>query len=498
MKRDIFENRIKEAMLSYEMPVDGPDIWAGVEQKLYGKKKKRTWWLWWTGALAVIFLSVGGYFTYSSNGPSTHHPTTSIASNVSSKDNATLHQISSLVDSKGKKTTNISPNSSSSTISKQNNRSQGKTPETPVTSLHSNVKTGTITNKNLNARQSNSTQTKQTLKPNKSYTSLYPFTWAQEKAQQTPNVQSKDNNSSNQKQTSSMSMNRMGPIIPGLPSLSSYLELGNEWKHTILSFILMQMIYAEDDDADQKHQPGLTPHAHLGYALSAQAGYGFIQRQLTSSTPNDDYKTLRDATENTLESLQGRLAIDILPGKHWKFALGLDFTAINEELNYTYTGYTDEILRDTIVKYLKDNTKSISYEDRKVLYDSSYHTFNSHEMVGLSLQAGYRWSSNQWNFSFNAGTKYDIWQRSRGYQTTPNGKVTAFDTRSDLRPLYKTKGNLWVTSTFCMGYQWDQHHEMLFSLSEQFLLNNIGNTTYNPIRQQYNLHVLRLGYRYHF
>ncbi len=490
-------------MLDYEMPFDGHEIWAGVEEKLYGKKKKRGWWVWWLGGLVLVAVCAGSLYLFA---PYMQIPANHKSKNISYQKNPVQQDVQTLNPSEAQNDTkelrigqNVSSSASSGTSLQEDGTSFNKTNNTnrdekdketsrkPKTPSHKIIASMTADPQDVS--MSTSTQTASTLRDRSSNGAK----------DEIKNSQAATVHKKAQSQGVAESNKRMIPGFPGLPGLSVKAIFGRDWKQTIISYLLLQMIYSKEEqrkknDKKQKYTP-----LNIGYAMSAQAGYGFIRRQLEASQKHLEYLELRKLTETPLEALQAQVAMDVFWKKHWKVNLGLNYTRINEEMTYSYTGYSDDFIRDTIIKYLKDNTRSISYKDRKLAYDSAFHTYNAHEMVGLSMEVGYRWKiQGNWNFSLNAGAKYNFFQRSRGYQTTAQGKVAAFHTRSDRRPLYKTHGNLWLTSTMNMGYEWREEHEILFSLSEQFLLNNLANKANNPIYQGYNLHFVRMGYRYHF
>ncbi len=484
MKRDVFEQKIKNELFEFEMPVDAAEIWSGVEEKLYGKKKRKSaWWLWWGGFSLLLLLSGSMVlFNHYFKSEIRNNPSDNITSIPNLNKNTSPLEILNNTDLKSK-------NTSSTTIA------SNLSPKTSLsTSQHPSVSIAAAQKSSLNQNSSSQPlSTSQHTVTHKKSTSVVQSNAIHHMPNNIPPLS---------ESTATTNMKKSWPSFPGLPTFLSELIPSYSWDKSLIYVLLTQMLYAKEDENVDSRKSDLKlntkTHSRISYALSTQLGYGFIHRQLTADLTYQPYLELRNTTESELEALQAQVNVDFVIKKNGLFSAGVDYTRINEQMNYSYTGYRENALQDTTIIYLKDNTRSISISNRGVAYDSAFHTYNAHEFLNVSLKGGYQWSLKKWKFSLVAGAKYGIFQSSKGYQVNTKKRVQSFDTRLDSSPFYRTSGNLWFTSEWSAGYQWNPHNQWTLTLSEQFLLNNLNNSAFNPINQTYRIQFLRLGFRHLF
>ncbi len=470
MNQQDLEKHIRSQLLEHESPVDPGGLWEQIADQI-PKKKKRRFFLWWVFLGAALFVALG-WLGYQMANKTIDEPQTMVSTTIQAASEMPVNS-ENIVPESSTPTSEIE----TATVAEESTvpgRSESTTP-TVIDNRRSSLSFAPEKATNVQTGLS-------TAELGKSVETLV------EKTAETEITTPKDQ-----------------PTLGALSNVERPLTDRFELPASI-SGIHAALSYPENWPLQLEAPKPFDPGTELlrrkkktaRWAIGLEGGISRPTRTLEAGDSLQDYRMLRQNSEEVLEAIQAGLQLHYELPFGLYFRTGLNYSRINEKFERSFTLTENDSIIGIQEIYIDANgdsstvtgpiplTRITSYKKR---------TYNSLTMLDIPLIAGYRIGAERWAFLVEGGAHFNLSLKSEGNIIAMDGE-TLIDLAAEDQQVFKTSLGLNYHLGLGVDYNITPQLSVGAKASFRFIPKDFTIDRYH-LEQRYTLIGINLGLRYY-
>ena len=235
------------------------------------------------------------------------------------------------------------------------------------------------------------------------------------------------------------------------------------------------------------------------FNIGVNAGVFYTHKQLTAKdTDGSSLLAARESTEQTLETIRGRIYGEYTIQSNLSISVGIDYTRINERFRFVEAEQNTQLING--VRYIFTGTgvnptrlDEIGQIIETTTTTTDYTLYNNYELIDIPMLISYKWNKNKWSYGIQTGVIANLSLKGTGRILTSETNMATITAQD----IFKKSLGLSYALNLVLEHRLNNSISIILSPSMRYFPNSFTKDSYS-LTQKYQLIGGDIGMKYYF